>query len=284
MEDSHTHILSLPDDPGTSFFAVYDGHAGAKVAEYAGKHLHKLIIKRKEYAEGDIAAAIRNAFLELDEIMKTDESLRNESAGSTAVTVLIKDNKLYCANIGDSRCIASIKGNVEPLSFDHKPLNPDEFKRITEAGGFVQYNRVNGNLALSRAFGDYIYKNNDEKTPLEQMVIPYPDVEEREITKDWEFIVLACDGIWDVMSNQEVVKYVRENIAAGLEPEEICESMMMKCLAPDGYMAGRGSDNMTVVIVGLLHGESYEELVKRCSVPNTQLENVSDTEDYFSKY
>ena len=54
MEDSHTHILSLPDDPGTAFFAVFDGHGGAKVAEYAGKHLHKYIIKRPEYKEGKI--------------------------------------------------------------------------------------------------------------------------------------------------------------------------------------------------------------------------------------
>lgn len=59
MEDSHTHILSLPDDPGTSFFAVYDGHGGANVAQYAGKHLHKFITKRPEYVVGDIEEAMK---------------------------------------------------------------------------------------------------------------------------------------------------------------------------------------------------------------------------------
>lgn len=69
------------------------------------------------------------------------------------------------------------------------------------------------------------------------------------------------------MSNKEVVDYVRENIAAGVEPEEICETLMMRCLAPDCQMAGLGCDNMTVVIVALLQGGTYEELSKKCAVP-----------------
>lgn len=79
--------------------------------------------------------------------------------------------------------------------------------------------------------------------------------------------MLACDGIWDVMSNQEVVTYIRENIAAGVEPEEICETLMMRCLAPDCQMAGLGCDNMTVVIVCLLNGGTYEELSAKCQTP-----------------
>jgi protein phosphatase PTC2/3 len=89
----------------------------------------------------------------------------------------------------------------------------------------------------------------------------------RTITPEWEFIVLACDGIWDVMTNEEVVQYVRENIAAGIDPEEICESLMMRCLAPDCQMAGLGCDNMTVVIVALLQGQTYEELGTKCTIP-----------------
>ena len=85
-----------------------------------------------------------------------------------------------------------------------------------------------------------------------------------ELTPDWEFVVVACDGIWDVMSNEEVVAYVRERIATGMEPEEICESLMMTCLAPDCVMAGLGCDNMTVVIIGLLQGESYKQLSAKC--------------------
>lgn len=267
MEDSHTHILSLPDDPGSAFFAVYDGHGGAKVAEYAGKHLHKFITKRAEYKEGNIVDAMKQAFLEIDEVMLNEETLKHEQAGTTAVTMVIKGDKLFCANVGDSRAIASINGKAEPLSNDHKPHVQTEYDRITSAGGWVDCNRVNGNLALSRALGDFIFKRNDKMRPEEQIVTAYPDVEVRTITPEWEFIVLACDGIWDVMTNEEVVEFVREGIAAGVDPEEICESLMMRCLAPDCQMAGLGCDNMTVVIVSLLQGSTYEDLVTRCANP-----------------
>lgn len=107
----------------------------------------------------------------------------------------------------------------------------------------------------------------------------YPDVETRTITPEWEFIVLACDGIWDVMSNQEVVTYIRNNIAAGVEPEEICETLMMRCLAPDCQMAGLGCDNMTVVIVSFLNGGSYEELSEKCQLPAIVDTNEENNED-----
>ncbi|XP_030763642.1 probable protein phosphatase 2C T23F11.1 isoform X2 [Sitophilus oryzae] len=264
MEDAHTHILSLPDDPGTAFFGVYDGHGGAKTAQYAGRNLHKFIINRPEYKEGNITEALKQAFLELDNAMIGDEYLKGEHSGSTAVTVIIKDNILYCANIGDSRAIASVNNKLEKLSWDHKPNNIEESKRIAEAGGWVDCNRVNGNLALSRAFGDYVFKANSFKGDEKQIVIAVPDIVERKITQDWDFLILACDGIWDVMSDEDVMYYVTENIANGLESELICENLMMKCLAPDCHLAGLGCDNMTVVLVVFLHGDSYDKVIEKC--------------------
>lgn len=263
MEDSHTHILSLPDDPGTSFFAVYDGHGGAKVAEYAGKHLHKYITRRPEYVD-DVKHALQQGFLDLDEAMLNNEALREQMSGSTAVVVLIKDNRLYCANAGDSRAIASVDGHLDVLSFDHKPTNEKERERISSAGGYVEYNRVNGYLALSRALGDFGLKRNTQILPTEQMVTAYPDVEERELSESWDFLVIACDGIWDVLSSQAVQEFVQEEIAQGIYPQQICENLMMRCLAPDCQMGGIGGDNMTVIIVCFLHGQPYEELVQRC--------------------
>lgn len=169
MEDAHTHILSLPEDPSAAFFAVFDGHGGADVAQYAGKHLHKFVVKRPEY-ESDPGDALQQSFLDMDDAMLEDEQLQEQLAGSTAVTVLIKDNKLYCANAGDSRAVACINGRVDVLSLDHKPNSDIEKKRICEAGGFVEYNRVNGSLALSRALGDFVFKRNTSKTPQEQIV------------------------------------------------------------------------------------------------------------------
>uniref|UniRef100_A0A182X3B6 protein-serine/threonine phosphatase n=1 Tax=Anopheles quadriannulatus TaxID=34691 RepID=A0A182X3B6_ANOQN len=263
MEDSHTHILSLPDDPGTSFFAVYDGHGGAKVAEYAGKHLHKYVTRRPEYGN-DVKHALQQGFLDLDEAMLNNEALREQMSGSTAVVVLIKDNRLYCANAGDSRAIACVDGRLDVLSFDHKPTNEKERERISSAGGYVEYNRVNGYLALSRALGDFGLKRNKQIEAKEQMVTAYPDVEEREVSEGWDFLVIACDGIWDVLSSQAVLEFVQEEIAQGIYPQQICENLMMRCLAPDCQMGGIGGDNMTVIVVCFLHGQPYEELVNRC--------------------
>lgn len=170
MEDSHTHILSLPDDPSAAFFAVYDGHGGSKIAEYAGKHLHKFITKQEQYQEGNIEEAMKQAFLEIDSVMLEEDELRHEESGTTAVVVLVKEDKVYCGNVGDSRAVACVGGRAEPLSKDHKPSNMIEYQRIIAAGGWVDCNRVNGNLALSRALGDFIFKRNEKKKPEEQIV------------------------------------------------------------------------------------------------------------------
>uniref|UniRef100_A0A8D8PVX0 protein-serine/threonine phosphatase n=1 Tax=Cacopsylla melanoneura TaxID=428564 RepID=A0A8D8PVX0_9HEMI len=264
MEDSHTHILSLPDDPGTAFFAVFDGHGGSKIAQYAGKHLHKYIVKRKEYKE-NIPAALENGFMDIDSAMQEDDSLKDELAGTTAICILIKDNILYCANVGDSRAIACENGLMIELSHDHKPNNEEEMRRITSAGGWVEFNRVNGNLALSRALGDFVFKKNERRDAREQIVIALPDVVVQKVSSNMEFMVIACDGIWDVMTNEEVCDFVRVRIGSGMEPEEICEDLMTRCLAPDCQMGGLGCDNMTVVIICLLHGQPYADLVKKCA-------------------
>ncbi|KAI1290760.1 putative protein phosphatase 2C T23F11.1 [Halotydeus destructor] len=266
MEDAHTHILSLaPEDPAASFFAVYDGHGGAKVAHYAGNHLHKKIVSHSAYQEGDIVEAISQGFLQIDQDMLSDPEMRDELAGTTAVCVLVKNGKLYCGNVGDSRAVVSLGGRADPLSLDHKPSNEGENKRIIAAGGWVEFNRVNGNLALSRALGDFVFKRNDKKDAKEQIVTAFPDVQIRDITEDLEFMVIACDGIWDVLTNEEVVDFVRVRIAAKMPPEVICEELMTRCLAPDCQMGGLGCDNMTVVLVCLVNGKTYDEYSVRCT-------------------
>jgi len=108
-------------------------------------------------------------FLDIDYVMLRNKTCGDQMAGSTAVVVLVKDNKLYCANAGDSRAIACVNGQLEVLSLDHKPNNEAESKRIIQGGGWVEFNRVNGNLALSRALGDYVFKHENKK-PEDQIV------------------------------------------------------------------------------------------------------------------
>lgn len=278
MEDCHVHILSLPDDPDTAFFAVYDGHGGAAIAQHAGKYLHEYITKRSEYKAGNIVQAMQRGFLELDKAMQNDVVLREEQSGTTVIALLIKDNILYSANAGDSRAVASINGNAVPLSRDHKPTLKDERDRIEAAGGWVEFNRVNGHLALSRALGDFMFKRNNHMSPQKQIVTAFPEVQQFPITEDWEFVVLACDGIWDVMTSEEVVNFVKTRLAWSkfvgtemegvMDPEEICEELMNCCLAPDALM-GTGCDNMTVVLVCFLHGKPYSHLISRCQKSST---------------
>jgi len=267
MEDAHTHILSMKEDKDAAFFAVFDGHGGSSVAHYGGEHLHKDIFDSDLYRQGKYTDAIQKGFLACDENMQFDDSVKDETAGAAAVSVLIKDKKMYCGNCGDSRAIACVSGVAQELSYDHKPSNEGESRRIVSAGGWVEFNRVNGNLALSRALGDYAFKRNSKKPAEEQIVTAFPDVIIKEILPEHEFILIACDGIWDVMDNQEVADFVRQRIASKTPPEQICEELLDHCLAPDCQMGGLGCDNMTAVLVCLLNEQSYEELAEKCSTP-----------------
>ncbi|KAI9338697.1 phosphatase 2C-like domain-containing protein [Zopfochytrium polystomum] len=287
MEDAHTTILNLLREdpelkakyfdgidaasiPPIAFFGVYDGHGGSSVAKYSGREVHRKIAAEPSFKAKEYRVAIKNGFLAADEALKTDPEYLRDPAGCTAVTVLVTDDwKVFCGNAGDSRAIMSSNGIAIPLSFDHKPGNADETARIRNAGGFVEFGRVNGNLALSRAIGDFEFKQNSTLPPEQQVVTVNPDIEERQLDleKD-EFIVLACDGIWDCMSNEEVVYYVRSEIAENNKTlPQIAESIMDRCLASDSDLGGYGCDNMTVVIVALLGGagktkEAWYETVR----------------------
>ncbi|XP_072747763.1 probable protein phosphatase CG10417 [Anoplolepis gracilipes] len=173
-------------------------------------------------------------------------------SGCTAVVAILKGNELYVANAGDSRCVLCRDGQAVELSLDHKPEDAPEMERIVKAGGEVTADgRVNGGLNLSRALGDHTYKQNMVLPAEEQMISALPDV--RHITiepgRD-EFMVLACDGIWNFMTSQNVVQFVRTRLSQNYKNiSKICEELFDHCLAPDTLGDGTGCDNMTAVIV-----------------------------------
>lgn len=135
------------------------------------------------------------------------------SVGCTAVVALLTPSQIFVANAGDSRAVLSSKHTAVELSQDHKPENPEEKNRIEKAGGFVEDNRVKGILNLSRSLGDMEYKQDSSLPPEKQMLVAFPEVRIIERTSDHDFIILACDGIWDCMSSQECVDYVHEDLA-----------------------------------------------------------------------
>lgn len=158
MEDAHTTLLSVNEDDPTdleqkdkkmAFFAVFDGHGGANVARYCGEHLHHKIIATHFFKAKDYKAALKHGFLTADEDLRNDPEYAKEVSGCTAVTCFILEDSIYVGNAGDSRIIISSNGEAIPLSFDHKPGNPEEIQRITAAGGYVEFGRVNGTSRLN---------------------------------------------------------------------------------------------------------------------------------------
>lgn len=191
-------------------------------------------------------------------------------SGTTAVVALIRGKQLIVANAGDSRCVVSEKGKAVDMSYDHKPEDELELSRIKNAGGKVTMDgRVNGGLNLSRAIGDHFYKRNENLPPEEQMISALPDVKVLTLNEDHEFMVVACDGIWNVMSSQDVVDFVNERLKAkGSDTKPlsaVVEELLDNCLAPDTSGDGTGCDNMTCMIVSFkpYTGTNMDENTKK---------------------
>ncbi|XP_016304986.1 protein phosphatase 1G-like [Sinocyclocheilus anshuiensis] len=206
-------------------------------------------------------------------------------SGTTAVVALIRGKQLIVANAGDSRCVVSEKGKAVDMSYDHKPEDELELTRIKNAGGKVTMDgRVNGGLNLSRAIGDHFYKRNKALPPEEQMISSLPDVKVLTLNEDHEFMVVACDGIWNVMSSQEVVDFVNERLkteAGKNRPlSAIIEELLDHCLAPDTSGDGTGCDNMTCIIISFsphLGSNIGESTKKRKPEESAAEENGNDS-------
>ncbi len=181
------------------------------------------------------------------------------TAGCTAVCCLVRGNEIVCANAGDSRAVLCRAGQAVPLSFDHKPSQERERARVHAAGGFIReaggHHRINGNLNLSRSLGDLKYKQNRALPPAEQMITAQPDLITHTIGPEDEFFVVACDGIWDVMSSQAVVDFVRPRLRQKRSPSSIAAELFDHCISDDPKQSsGLGGDNMTAVIVQIKPG------------------------------
>ncbi|CAM9330494.1 unnamed protein product [Ectocarpus sp. 12 AP-2014] len=175
--------------------------------------------------------------------------------GATAVMGLLVGGKtLVVANAGDSRCVVSRNGVAVDMSTDHKPEDDIELNRIEKAGGAVVDGRVQGNLNLSRAIGDLMYKADEALSPEEQMITADPELKTLELTPQDEFIVLACDGVWNSLSSQETIDFVRTRLKdSGDEPllSKACADLCDACCAETTDGDGTGLDNVTAVIVRL---------------------------------
>jgi len=225
------------------------GTSGSASAEHA-THLEQHNAANSKVGESDTVMNAARDEAALHAKMQEDDG----DSGTTACCVLVTPDWLICANAGDSRAIFSRASRAIPLSFDHKPDDEAEERRIRSAGGFVTGGRVEGDLAVSRGLGDFRFKHpptvladidlttqmpqrpvkQDVMRPQDQKVSPVPDVIVQTRMRDRdEFIVLACDGIWDVQTNQMCVDEVSGIFKSGeSDVGLLCEEVCISCLLP----------------------------------------------------
>lgn len=196
-----------------------------------------------------------------------DQQMGASRVGCTACVCLVQESSIIVANVGDSRVVLCQNGLAIPLSTDHKPNLPSERERIVRAGGTVDQQdfggltvyRVNGNLNLSRSLGDLDYKRDAKLAARDQVITSFPDLIEKKRERHDEFLLIASDGIWDRISNQDAVDMVLERLAGNEEARlsSITEALVERCFSPDlAESGGLGGDNMTALLVLLAGGQS----------------------------
>jgi serine/threonine protein phosphatase PrpC len=246
-----------------SYFAVYDGHGGRDCVTFVRQRLHMNFVAalharngldRSSQVHHDVHDSLRIGFEETDRqflAMSAQEAGLNGTSGCAAVVVCIVGGWLWCANAGDSRALLCRDGKAIRLSLDHRPDREDEAARIEAAGGFVSFRRVLGRLAVSRAFGDEEYKISSEGG--KPLVISEPEIRREQLTPQDEFLLMACDGLFDVFSSQEAVNFVRSRLAA-MPPNEQDPQRAIAEIVSEAINERRSRDNVTALLVTFKRG------------------------------
>ena len=236
--------LNLLNIEKCSLIILCDGHSGDFCSIKTCEILPKIILNKlknisKYENSNSIINLLRKSIYEMDLFFEK----MNENSGSTCVFCLFLNSKLFIGNIGDSRCIiGNIYNKIIYTTIDHKPNNINEKLRIESNGGYVllqdtyrvYINNQVGGLAISRVFGDIPYK-------IRNIVSCEADIVLKNIITSNEIIILASDGLWDVLSNEDVLKFVN----ARLNKYRLTE--ISKQLVNYAYYIG-SMDNITVIL------------------------------------
>jgi protein phosphatase PTC1 len=264
MEDVHTYIANFAERIDWGYFAIFDGHAGKETARWCGNNLHSLLeqeISSPEAENVDMRNSLCSVFVKADNVIIKEGS---GNSGCTAAVAVLKwelddptvseeqvttkpsrfefnpsihhKRMLYTSNVGDSRIVLYRNKLPYRLSYDHKATDVNEVNRIRESGGLIMKNRVNGVLAVTRSLGDSYMK---------ELVIGKPFTTCTEITANDEFMILACDGVWDVISDLDACEFVSDLFQKNptLNPQQVAKKLCQ--LAIDNST----TDNVTVMVV-----------------------------------
>ncbi|KAL5578141.1 hypothetical protein UlMin_019840 [Ulmus minor] len=191
MEDFYETRIEGVEGEIVGLFGVFDGHKGAHAAEYVKQNLFSNLIRHPKFISNTKSA------IYIDSEFLKSENNQNMDAGLTTSTTILVGDHLLVANVGDSRAVICRGGNAIAISRDHKPDQTDERQRIEDEGGFVMWAgtwKVGGVLAVSHAFGDRLLK---------QYVVADPKIQEEKIDNSLEFLILASNGLWDVVTNEK---------------------------------------------------------------------------------
>ena len=264
-------ILDGVNDSNTFFFAVYDGHGGNGCSLYLKEKLHHFI---KNFTKESLNEAINT----VEEKFMSEEALDEKGeikdpSGSCGIMALIQKNKLIIANVGDSRLVLFKKNSLYFSTEDHKPGSPSEKTRIEKGGGMVYqtpsliplrqngkeieppWRVLPGRLSVSRTFGD-VEAKNEKLGGMKNVVVALPDITEIELDEDFNFMVLGCDGIFDVLSNEEILECIKIvlkekeiNDLNNVNISELCgyiaDMIIKSSLAKDSY------DNVSCIVVAI---------------------------------
>lgn len=244
------------EPPEFAFFGVYDGHCGPACSQWLCRDLPVRIGSLDDPFDTE---AVRKAVMASDDTFCEHQAVRQH--GSTACFAVVQPQtveqgqqrkyKVLVSNVGDSRTlIVGIDGKIRFVTEDHKPENEAESRRIRNAGGTVSFDRVNGQLAMSRAMGDYCYKGKVGLASNAQQVISEPDVTVMECVAG-EKIVVVCDGLLERASNEQLIEFVESSLNDKSDPAALACDMLE-------WSLGRGSkDNMTAMVILLEDGSDY---------------------------
>ena len=249
-QNEDTHVVILNGDgknkklKNINLFTVFDGHGGKEVSEHLKKIYPKYFINpkvqyplSKEY--------VVSAYNSLQNDIKEKPFSRH--TGSTALSVMHfkhnNENYLNILNTGDSRCILCRDNFAMPLTKDHKPNWPEEYYRITELGGKIEFDQYDWrikDLSVSRAFGDV------DATPY---VTHLPDLFKYRLDKSDKFIIICCDGMLETLSNADAVNFVLLNCYSKDTKERINKNVnIAQKLAQYAFKKGSG-DNISIIVV-----------------------------------
>ena len=307
--------------PKISFFGIYDGHGGEGCSEYLRDNLHKLICDNNEFFPENIPEAIRLGFKKAENDFLNNYALNSQKkivdrSGSCAVIILIVDQKIYVANVGDSRCLLSMDNGKKYIEVtkDHKPNSPNEIKRIKKYGGDIYQtetvmNNINnpqingkiligpyrvlpGRLSVSRTIGD-------AEAKLEQfgdnpnVIISEPEIFFYDLNRnDIDFFILGCDGIYDQISSNEILDCAwmvinDKNHQLIRQCKDIhSQSGLIVDLIMKSALARKSFDNVTCLFVALkdLGMKFNEENKNENNNNNNNINNINENKNIDNNY